>query len=566
MASYSYGKKYAIIIGINKYKFDDIPNLEYAESDALAVKSKLIDKLKYKQEEIFEFIGENATKENIMNAFLQLKKQVQYDDSVLVFFAGHGYSEDGLRKAVGYLIPYDSNMSNTYTMLQFDEMMNTSSTIKCKHMFFIIDTCYSGLALTRGVSAKRFIKDMMNRQARQVLTAGKGDQTVTDGNGPIPNHSIFTGYLLKALDGEAQLDGGIISANSVMAYVYNKVSTDTLSYQTPNYGNIFGDGDYIFNDYIFEESGDEIQDDTLVTLPSTLLDIDLQKNTELIDEMKELLSESTNRIKIFDKVNKELRNIKTQLELEGKLGLFSVVETNVEQFVSKLNNIYHNLYVMIILICFWGDENYKSIIKKIFEVVGGIDKPTSGTVGGCAMFYYPIRVMYYIGFIASIEGGKYYFLSEMINAKVLQSNLYKNEKNLLIVEQDERTTKYYAIFHYLNDKNNYYYPISHYIYKYVQPILDDLLYLDNRYENVFMQAENLISIVSAYHRYDCDNGYVWAQGGEFISKNRYKENYYSSFFYNEVLRELNLFKDDNDKIIFKEKYLEMIAEFNRSHF
>ena len=382
MSKYCYDKKYAVIIGIDKYKFEDVPNLEYAESDAKSIKEKLVTKFKYEEEDIFELYGEKATKEHILNLFLKLKKKVKYDDSIIFFFAGHGYSEDGLRKAVGYLIPYDGNLTNTYTMLQFDEIMNTSDTIKCKHIFFIIDACYSGLALQRGVSAKRFIKDMLSRQARQILTAGKGNQTVSDGNGPIANHSIFTGHLLNALDGEAQMDGGVISANSVMAYVYNKVSTDTLSHQTPNYGTVFGDGDYIFNDYIFEEKDIEINDDTLVTLPSTLLDIDLQKNTKLVDEMKELLSQQSNRIRIFDKVNKELRNVKTQLEIEGELGLFGINDDNMEQSLNKLNSIYSNLYIMTILICYWGDEEYKCIIRKIFEVIGSTDNPKTGSIVG----------------------------------------------------------------------------------------------------------------------------------------------------------------------------------------
>ena len=38
MSKYCYDKKYAVIIGIDKYKFEDVPNLEYAESDAKVLK------------------------------------------------------------------------------------------------------------------------------------------------------------------------------------------------------------------------------------------------------------------------------------------------------------------------------------------------------------------------------------------------------------------------------------------------------------------------------------------------------------------------------------------------
>jgi hypothetical protein len=44
----------------------------------------------------------------------------------------------------------------------------------------------------------RFLRDMLQRFSRQVLTAGKADETVADENGPRPGHSIFTSHLLEA--------------------------------------------------------------------------------------------------------------------------------------------------------------------------------------------------------------------------------------------------------------------------------------------------------------------------------------------------------------------------------
>ena len=91
----------------------------------------------------------------------------------------------------------------------------------------------------------RFLRDMLQRFSRQVLTAGKADETVADANGPRPGHSIFTGHLLDALEGGAASEG-MITASGVMAYVYQKVSRDQYSRQTPHYGFFDGDGDFVF--------------------------------------------------------------------------------------------------------------------------------------------------------------------------------------------------------------------------------------------------------------------------------------------------------------------------------
>ena len=42
----------------------------------------------------------------------------------------------------------------------------------------------------------RFLQDMLLRPSRQVITAGKADERVADGGGPIPDHSVFTGHFL----------------------------------------------------------------------------------------------------------------------------------------------------------------------------------------------------------------------------------------------------------------------------------------------------------------------------------------------------------------------------------
>ena len=59
-------------------------------------------------------------------------------------------------------------------------------------------------------------------------------------------HSVFYGHLLQGLDGGAATPDGIISANGIMSYVYEKVAKDVNSRQTPHFGFIDGDGDFIF--------------------------------------------------------------------------------------------------------------------------------------------------------------------------------------------------------------------------------------------------------------------------------------------------------------------------------
>jgi uncharacterized caspase-like protein len=124
-----------------------------------------------------------------------------------------------------------------------------SEAIPAKHVLFVMDSCYSGLALTRGgvsVPSQNYLNEISRREARQMFTAGGADQQVAD-NGP-NGHSVFTWTLLQGLDGRADLNGdGVITATELAAYVAPAVSA--LSHQTPAFGNLPGTegGDFIFN-------------------------------------------------------------------------------------------------------------------------------------------------------------------------------------------------------------------------------------------------------------------------------------------------------------------------------
>ncbi|MEW8183571.1 MAG: caspase family protein [Candidatus Thiodiazotropha endolucinida] len=252
-SKFSYQPNYsisrALIIGINQYQ--NVSPLGYAVSDAEEISSLLTSDFGFEEENVTLLLDKEATKESIFKEFLRFTNDdIGLDDRVLVFFAGHGYTRNGRRGEVGYLVPSDANMVDFSTLIRWDDLTRNSELVPAKHMLFIMDACYGGLAITRHLKpgSVRFLKDMMVRYSRQVITAGKADEVVADSGGPIPNHSVFTGHFIEALKGNAADNQGVITANGVMAYVYEKVSKDRNSNQTPHFGFFDGDGDFIFRE------------------------------------------------------------------------------------------------------------------------------------------------------------------------------------------------------------------------------------------------------------------------------------------------------------------------------
>jgi len=246
-----YRESWAAVIGIDDYQH--WPKLRYAAHDAQGIRDLLVQKYRFKPENVFLLLDQDATREGILSLLgdkLADPELVKRDDRVFVFFAGHGATRKlPSGRDLGYIVPVDAGLTRfegqAISMTNFQDV---AEAIPAKHLLFVMDSCYSGLALTRGgppAASQNYLQEISRREARQMFTAGGADQQVAD-NGP-NGHSVFTWTLLQALDGRADLNGdGVITGSELAAYVAPAVSA--LSHQTPAFGNLAGSegGDFIF--------------------------------------------------------------------------------------------------------------------------------------------------------------------------------------------------------------------------------------------------------------------------------------------------------------------------------
>ena len=243
-----YGNSWAFVVGINQYTY--WPKLTYAVHDAQGISDILQRKFGFKKENIITLLDEKATRENITEVLADVladPKKVKPNDRVFIFYAGHGMTRTlPSGRNLGYIIPVDAKLDKFHSKsISMTHLQDFSEMIPAKHVYFVMDSCYSGIALTRGVSQSKYLAEVSSRQARQILTAGGADQQVADGG--FGGHSIFTGTLIQGLEGAADLDGNtIITASELGAYVTPTVSEQ--SDQTPAFGNLVGSqgGEFLF--------------------------------------------------------------------------------------------------------------------------------------------------------------------------------------------------------------------------------------------------------------------------------------------------------------------------------
>jgi uncharacterized caspase-like protein len=141
-----YKTSWALIVGIDNYK--NASPLSYAVSDASEIREVLVNDLGFPKNNITYLIDGEATKQNILKSFMRFaRNDVELDDRIFVFFAGHGQTKTGIRGEVGYLVAFDSDTDDLSTYIRWDDLTRNSELVPAKHMLFVMDACYGGLAL-----------------------------------------------------------------------------------------------------------------------------------------------------------------------------------------------------------------------------------------------------------------------------------------------------------------------------------------------------------------------------------------------------------------------------------
>jgi hypothetical protein len=517
-----YNASRALIIGIDAYA--QAPPLMHAASDARAVGEALITSFSFPPENVTYLLDEDATKRTILSAFMSYSNILDGDnDRIIVFFAGHGHTATARRGEVGFLIPHDGTAQDLSTLIRWEELTRGSDLIPAKHILFIMDACYGGLAITRSMrpGAMRFLNDMLMRYARQVITAGKADEVVADVGGPIPGHSVFTGHLLEGLSGKAADSEGLITANGIMAYVYHHVGHDPDLQQTPHFGYLDGDGDLILAHPVpAPPSLDErAPDDILVFSPSVSQAVGESTNMTLPSQVKHYISEPRFRIELHDLVAEKTRaasalTARPEFAVEGGW--------NVEEFAKRLQICeqgFHDLVHIQALVARWGTQDHLDILTLPSRRLAGPLTPVSGLQVWIALRWYPVLLLAYSSGLGSIAGGNLAALSAYMHAPIAGTSA-SIPSSPLIVALNDGIGHAREAFKQLPGHDRQFVPMSEYLYKYFQPILDDLLFLGTDYDSVFDRYEILAALEYAHLESKRNPDHFWGPIGRFGWKHR----------------------------------------------
>lgn len=235
------GRKIALLFGNNAY-IDPIPVLDTPIRDVQKISQVLSEQYGY---EIRLFT--DAKKIELVAALNQLGEETKTADSVLIFYAGHGYLMES--NQMGYWIAVDGSAKTPANWISNNDIAKFLKNIAAHQIILVSDSCFSG-SLTReqkitAASNVKNLRDMQSIRSVLVMTSGDEEPVSDEGN---EGHSIFAWSLLKGLKTIKGVTPGVELFKSVKKDVVKAFT------QQPQYGAVLSAGHSKDGEFYFENN------------------------------------------------------------------------------------------------------------------------------------------------------------------------------------------------------------------------------------------------------------------------------------------------------------------------
>lgn len=229
------GNLYLLAAGVSRYD-NAAFNLGLPSKDARDFVTTLQGQRGAKYNEVYvkQLLDKDASKKGLEAGFLWLKQNVTAQDTVMVFFAGHGLNEG----PAYYFMTHEADLDRlSHTAVPFNTIRDTLAGLPGRVVIFV-DTCHSGnvigKALPRRASdATIAINDLASSENGLVVFASSTGEQLSQEN-PAWGNGAFTKAVVEGLRGAADFkQRGRVTYKGLDAYVADRVDELTQGEQTP---------------------------------------------------------------------------------------------------------------------------------------------------------------------------------------------------------------------------------------------------------------------------------------------------------------------------------------------
>jgi tetratricopeptide (TPR) repeat protein len=225
------GNYYGLLVGVGEY--ENISKLYKTNKDASDLYKSLIA-AGYPEGNLRLLLDKDATV-NKISMGLDWLARVAHDeqDTVIIFFSGHGVRFEGGLWSGEFLCPVEANINQRdprSTLIASEDFSRALRSIRSGRMAVLLDACHAGgvgevkdalIDARAGLSENTYSKLAMSK-GRVIIASSKTDEPSFELKEM--ENGLFTHHLLEGLQGKAALSNGVISITSLFSHVYHRVS------------------------------------------------------------------------------------------------------------------------------------------------------------------------------------------------------------------------------------------------------------------------------------------------------------------------------------------------------
>ncbi|MEO8356021.1 MAG: caspase family protein [Chloroflexota bacterium] len=244
--------KYALIIGNTEYIDPGLTQLTAPGKDAEDFARVLKDQNIGSFDMVTVLVNEPST--SVIEAIDEFFDQKKPDDMLVLYFSGHGIKDEIGSLYLAFKNTIRSRLRST--AIKSDYIREAMDQSRSKRQVLILDCCNSG-AFPQGTKAEvggaMGMVSAFQGYGRYVLTASDATQFAWEGNqiiGETTDNSLFTHFLVKGLEGEADRDGdGKITVDELYDYSFDQIVRLTPK-QKPSKSASRQEGDIVLRESI----------------------------------------------------------------------------------------------------------------------------------------------------------------------------------------------------------------------------------------------------------------------------------------------------------------------------
>ncbi|MBN2891248.1 MAG: caspase family protein [Bacteroidales bacterium] len=224
-----YTKLKVILIGVSKYPDDQVSDVPNIKANVNLLKRTLTNSSNFGVPSENIFVSLNKTTNEIINDLTSFVCETENDDTILVYYSGHGFISDYNSKL--YLSTTDSNLDDIEsTSISIERFVEIISLSNSNQKIVILDSCYSGHIHNLFNNPESSIYGLDKSENLYVISSSSGDEPsyypLNSKNSP----TYFTGELIKVLQNGIENGKSYITLNQV----YTSVKTSLKNQDLPS--------------------------------------------------------------------------------------------------------------------------------------------------------------------------------------------------------------------------------------------------------------------------------------------------------------------------------------------